>query len=356
MKYLYGSAIFIWIIVDAVIKNIDFVSTGCVLLALCLFIVKEKFLDRWEASLVYGLALGFLMLQHQILFLLFAVVILDLAYFKKYPLSGLVLAGVIAFAVVTMMAGSLFPHVGGAVFGFAAGYWSDRQQVLTSLLDKERRLRYQLEKTNSEMLAMKNQIEHFTEIKERNRIAQEIHDSIGHGIAGVLLQLRAAERVITHDAVKAEEVIRTCTSKLAETLETTRKTVYNIRSDQHTGIEYFQQIVQGFKFCPVEFKHTGDFSELSTSNLKALEATLKEALTNAMKYSKATRIEINLDIKKKWVRFYYKDNGVGCKKIIENVGLSSMKERVKNLGGTYSVDGNDGFMIVCTLPNNKMEA
>jgi signal transduction histidine kinase len=223
-------------------------------------------------------------------------------------------------------------------------------------LDNERNLRYQLEKTQVEMVNLLNEIEHITEVRERNRIAQEIHDNIGHSIAGVLFQLQAADKLIGSNTEKVGKILKLCIEKLSEALETTRNTVFNIRSDQTVGIDRIKKIVNGFKFCKLEFEYSGDFNGISPSNIKILEDTTKEVLTNAMKYSGAKDIALKIDVNRKHIRFYYKDNGVGCPRIIESVGLSSMKERVGNLGGTYSVDGTNGFTIVYTIPNIFMEA
>lgn len=205
------------------------------------------------------------------------------------------------------------------------------------------------------MVNLQSEIEHITEVRERNRIAQEIHDNIGHSIAGVLFQLQAADKLITNNTVKAEKILKLCIEKLSEALETTRNTVFNIKSDQTAGIERIKKIINGFRFCSLEFEHTGDFNSVSSSKIKMLEDTTKEVLTNAMKYSCATDISLKISVNKRHIRFYYKDNGVGCTKIVESVGLSSLKERVNNLGGTYSIDGNNGFTIVYTIPNINEE-
>jgi signal transduction histidine kinase len=85
-------------------------------------------------------------------------------------------------------------------------------------------------------------------------------------------------------------------------------------------------------------------------NLKILEKLVMESLTNASKHSRAKYIQIKVEIRSKHIRFYYKDDGVGCSSIHEGLGIAGMRERILGAGGTIAMDGQDGFMIVCHLP------
>lgn len=51
-----------------------------------------------------------------------------------------------------------------------------------------------------------------------------------------------------------------------------------------------------------------------------------------------------------YTRLYIRDNGTGCVKIKEGMGLSGMRERVENMGGSFSISSEKGFMIVCVIP------
>lgn len=357
MKFYYGVVLFFWLIIDGIITvKINTLGTISILIALCLFVIKEKFFDNWITLAVFTAVLGILSIRSGMVFILFGIVLVDLAYMEKYIFAFAVMV-ICAFAATKLGTYQLLlPVYAGSVFGYVVGQSDKREKKYITLLDNERNLRYQLEKTQLEMVNLQNEIEHITEVRERNRIAQEIHDNIGHSIAGVLFQLQAADKLISSNTGKAEKILKLCIEKLSEALETTRNTVFNIKSDQTAGIDRIKKIINGFRFCNLEFEHAGDFNSVSSSKIKMLEDTTKEVLTNAMKYSCATNISLKISVNKKHIRFYYKDNGVGCTKIVESVGLSSLKERVNNLDGTYSIDGNNGFTIVYTIPNINAEA
>lgn len=111
-----------------------------------------------------------------------------------------------------------------------------------------------------------------------------------------------------------------------------------------------EKIIEDFEYCKVTFEHHGDFQTVSALNVNILEATVKEALTNTAKYAEAKHVQIRIDIGKRHLRLFYKDDGKGCESIHESLGILGMRERVRNVGGTVSIDGKEGFLIVCHLP------
>lgn len=352
MKYIYGILLFVWTIVEVVEKSkTNLMGAGFILIALCLFVVKEKYLDNTICSCIYAVSIILLSLNNQYLLILLGIAFVDMSYFKKYFLLGVFALTAIMLCYSRGELQYVFPIITGALWGYTLRISDEKERKHLSLLDNERSLRYQLEKTQVKLEKLQTEIERTAEVRERDRIAKEIHDNIGHSIAGVLFQLRAAERLIKTNSQKVEQILSLSIEKLVEALETTRNTVYNMKSDQTQGIDCIHIIINEFKFCNIKFNHSGDFNTISTLNFKVLESTTKELLTNTIKHSQASEITINIDINSKHIRYFYKDNGRGCNKIKENIGLSSIRDRVRNLGGTYSVDGSNGFTIVFTFPN-----
>lgn len=351
MKYIYGLLMILWIAVLQITgQKTDIPGIASTLGALCLFIIKEKYLDRIVSSVVYFVGSVVLAQYWGPFILLAAIPLQDFAFVRNYYLA------VPAFAVA-----SCFCIAGGSYYymlllllaafaGLLLGTMRRDEEAYTGILDEERRLRYNLERAQNELIQSRKEVERLTEARERSRIAQELHDSIGHGIAGVLMQLEAASRIHRRDADRTEEILKTCTEKLAETLTLTRNAVYNLKPGVKTGVEALEKIIADFRYCTVTFQHSGDFAGVSSTNMSILESNLTEALTNSMKHSHATEIAVRVDIRRRLVRFYYRDNGVGCGDIREGLGLMGMRERVRNAGGTISVDGADGFLIVCNLP------
>ena len=354
MKYIYGILLFVWAVVEVITDfNSGLLGTGFILTALCLFIIKERFLDNVAAACIYaGIIAVFAHGSHN-LFVLLGIALVDTAYFKKYYLLGIAAFAAILLCIRHGVPQYSFHIAAGALWGYTVRKNRDREKTQQTLLDNERGLRYRLERNETELVRLQNEIQQAAEVRERDRIAREIHDNVGHSIAGVLFQLRAAEKIVSSNGEKVEEILKLCTDKLAEALETTRNTVYNIKSSQPAGIENIHKIINEFKFCRINFLHSGDFDSVSVLNFKIMENNTKELLTNAIKHSNASEITLEIDIKSKYIRCLYKDNGNGCSRVKESVGLSGIRDRVKNLGGTYSADGSSGFTVVYTLPNTQ---
>lgn len=221
------------------------------------------------------------------------------------------------------------------------------------IYDNERRYRYELEAAKQRLLSSAKEAAYIAEIRERNRIAREIHDTVGHSVAGILLQLQAVQKLKGMDEVKSDNLLKDSIERLSESLNVMRNTVHNIRPSNSMGLGYIESIINNFNYCTVNFKHTGVFNNLPANVLETISSDIREALTNAYKYSKATAIDIKIDIKDSFIRVYIKDNGEGCPNLKEGFGLMGIKERVKNFGGTVSFSGEKGFMIVYIIPLGK---
>lgn len=351
MTRIYGLLFMIWIALEKIMNSeSEILSIASLLGVLCLFLVKERFLDKWWMSVLFLLiVVGLSPVEHSFL-ILACIPVVD---FMRSGKLGIALPSIVFVLGICLYAGdttmSLLVMV-SALFGYVLGNKEHNEGRYTILLDEERRLRYHLEQAQRELIHSRKEIEHLTRIKERNRIAHELHDTIGHSIAGVLFQIEAAKRLARKDPVKLDDILLLCRNKLAEALELIRKTVHNINTGQKAGPERLEKLANDFRYCDVSFEYKGSFDQVSASNMEVLEKLMMESLTNAAKHSKAQCIAIRIEIGRKYIRYYYKDDGVGCDNIIAHLGISGMQDRVRNAGGTIAVNGHDGFVIVCHLP------
>lgn len=334
--------------------KVTYPSLTILLILIALQVWKEKYNDSNYNSYVTLLltALGtYIDLRFGILF---AIPLFDFVIKRTY--SGLILT---IFPLIYFLYRE--PHfyllilvmtlIG--LLGYVSQLGKEKESQFTATLDNERRLRYELEQAKAQLLHSSREIASIAEIKERNRIAREIHDSIGHSIAGILIQLQAAYKLYQKDGERSLAMIQQSIDSLANSVELIRNTVHNIKPQQNLGIAYIQTIIDQYHFAPVELKTTGDFNTLPAHHLEIMSATVKEALTNTARYSQATKVEIAIDINSQFTRLMIKDNGVGSKKYKEGLGISGMRERVRNIGGSFSISSDQGFLIVSILPREK---
>jgi signal transduction histidine kinase len=348
IKWIYLAYIVVTLVMN---KETGFVEVILVLLVTALNVFKHKYYDRRLITCIYTLVILAGAYFQKDIGILLCMSVYDFVYEEMYPAAAAA-AIVLAYIFRNDEHVLLYVMLAGlsGLLGFVLSSASARTGKYKILLDNERRLRYELENTKNRLLSSIKETQRLAEVNERNRIAREIHDSAGHMIAGILIQLQALRKLGTGDPERFNSILDGSINALSEALTMLRDTVYRLKPNESLGVDYIRSIIDNFGYCPVDFMFIGDFSTLPTSQVELLAANIKEALTNISRHSDAGRVTINIDINEKFTRLYIKDDGKGCKVIHEGMGLSGMRERVANAGGTLSVDGSNGFTIICVLP------
>lgn len=189
-------------------------------------------------------------------------------------------------------------------------------------------------------------------LKERNRIAREIHDNIGHMLTRSLLQT-AAMSVICNDE-KQKESLNTLKETLDCAMTNVRKSVHNLH-DESIDLKYaIEDCVNNIsnKFT-VQFNY--DITGHVPKNIKlCLIGIVKESISNIIKHSKGNKIKILLIEHPAFYQLSITDNG-SCSFINNNgIGLINMKDRAESVGGIISfTPSSDGFRVFISVPKNK---
>lgn len=203
-----------------------------------------------------------------------------------------------------------------------------------------------------------NQVRYLTQLEERNSLAQKIHDRVGHTIAGSIIQLEAAGMIIGKDRDKAGEIIAVVTDNLKEGMESIRSTLRNIKpAPEQLGVNRLKLMLEEFSLnstIKTSFTYKGSLDVITHLQWKIIMDNTKEALTNALKYSSATRIEVKLDVMNRLIKSEVRDNGNGAPSFKTGMGLKGMEERTENAGGQLILDGSNGFSIITLLPSGKV--
>ncbi|MCG7346187.1 sensor histidine kinase [Sporosarcina sp. ACRSL] len=201
------------------------------------------------------------------------------------------------------------------------------------------------------------QVEQLTVIRERNEIAREIHDTVGHKMTALIVQLQVAREMVERDAEKAKEVIAVCAQLTRDSLHELRVSVRTLKEDDRglSFVEVLQELLDEFS-AMTQMQTTlsleGDSSAIPSSLQPTIKRVVQEGLTNAKKHGNARTCLVEIQIGEKEILLTIKDDGMGQKNILPNFGLINMKERVEEHGGLFeirSVEG-EGFGIYITFP------
>ncbi|MDD7795815.1 histidine kinase [Clostridium sp. 'White wine YQ'] len=198
------------------------------------------------------------------------------------------------------------------------------------------------------------QILYTTQLEERNKISQQMHDKIGHVVAGSLMQLEAAKSIIEEDTEASKKLLEGTISVLRNGIEDIRITLRNIKPlKEELGINRLKlEVDRSLKHSSINgyINFKGELNNINYNQWKVIIDNTKEALTNTIKYSKAKDFWVNIHVMNKMLKVELKDNGVGSSIITKGLGIAGMEQRVQELGGNITLDGSSGFSIVILMP------
>lgn len=226
------------------------------------------------------------------------------------------------------------------------------QHIGTTFLLKDVSEFYELLEKNRELAAASEQI---AVEQERNRIAQEVHDTTGHTLTMIRSFIRLARISCEHGNVEEGLANLNQAEEMAQAgIKNLREEINHIRQEQQCALvtQALLQLANQVKEIPVEITVRGTDSEKYSSVAGVLAACLREAITNCLKYAHASRMDVIVKFKEECVELYIFDDGQGCENIKEHHGISGMRVRVEKAGGSFKVrsDAGEGFQIVIEVP------
>jgi signal transduction histidine kinase len=236
----------------------------------------------------------------------------------------------------------------GVVFVWVVGLAVARQERLVAELEGTRR-----------------ELARQTLLAERRRIARDVHDFVGHGLAAVMLQVTSARHVLRRDADAAEEALRSAEEVGRRSMRELRRTVTLLRSDDEADAA---ESVPAASEIPalvdharagglaVELRTQGDLGRIPPGVGLALYRIAQEALANAARHAPRARTMLGLVLANGRVTLVAETTGplaAGSRSDRErpHYGLTGMQERATALGGEFAAGPTpDGWRVRCELP------
>jgi signal transduction histidine kinase len=229
-----------------------------------------------------------------------------------------------------------------------------RVQELSEVNDALREKVYLLTSQLNNDLDFQRQLNYLSQLEERHSIAQEIHDRVGHAIAGSLIQLEAAGLLVELDQSKTRDIIQNVIIVLREGMENIRATLRNIKpATEQLGINRVKLLLDEFtvnNHLKTSLVYLGNLERIAPIQWKVISDNLGESLTNTLKYSSASAISLKIEVLNKFVKAEVSDNGQGAYIVKKGLGISGMEERSGRIGGKIVIDGSKGFSVITLLP------
>ncbi len=327
-------------------------------------IFLNKLIDKriFLLSLFVDIGLVFVLSRSYSLFsyMLLYVTIMDsliLFSIEGYIVTSIILGFLIYYLklqALNVVVLNVFITVSIAVFSIMTRILKDTIKEIEGLYDENRRYSYQLEDSRNMIKEYASKIEELSQFQERNRISREIHDTIGHKLTGVLMQVDAAIRLSERFPEKGNKMFNEVRDNLSKCIDILRQTVRSMMpDDNYSRLLSMEQMISDFRKATgisIEFNIHGSPVELYPSAEIALYKNAQEAITNAVRHGKADKIEVNLQYEEKQVVLLVKDNGTGCKEVMKGIGISGMEDRISIVGGNLSYKSDSGFEIKTIIP------
>lgn len=321
-----------------------------ILLAI-LFACFQTIFSNRKLSIVFCIvffAIGFL---HTPTLFFLPAVLYDLCYYDlNYQSIGLLFIFLVTLVLLPATSLPLFILI--SVISCYISYNSHIQEkqikALFDLRDNSIETNNLLKKKNQIIQKQQTDLIYTTTLSERNRIAREIHDNVGHMLTRSILQLGALK------AMNKEEMLAPLFENLLSSLNQAMTSIRNSVHDLHDeSINLKQSIEQLFSTASERFQIHFNYSmsEPIPKEIKySFISIIKEALTNACKYSNGNTIEIVLVEHPAFYQLMIQDNGTNIRDNSDSgMGLLNMRDRVASLSGTIKITTNDGFRIFISI-------
>jgi len=211
----------------------------------------------------------------------------------------------------------------------------------------------QVGRANARLRLAQDEIEHLAKVAERERIARDLHDLLGHTLSLVILKSELAAKLSERDPDRAREEIRSVERIAREALSEVRAAVAGYRSG---GIEAETQHARSaLASAGATVECALPKAQLPAAHEAVLCLALREAVTNIVRHAGARHVRIALTADESECTLTVADDGRGGSAPFGS-GLSGMRERVEVLGGTLVRDGRSGTTLTVTLPLTRAAA
>lgn len=178
-------------------------------------------------------------------------------------------------------------------------------------------------------------------IAERERIARDLHDVLGHTLTMVALKSDIAERIIDTDVPKARQEIREIREATRDALRDVRAVVAGMALT--TVADEIARAQKALRAAEVTFSVSGSLPEMTDRQETMVGLAIREAITNIVRHAQASKADLIFEKETGVNRLILRDNGKGGA-INKGAGLQGLSDRLTNIGGKLTIEGRSSVM------------
>ena len=197
------------------------------------------------------------------------------------------------------------------------------------------------------LLRAQEEVEQLARVAERERIARDLHDLLGHTLSVIVLKSELASKVFARDPERAQKEISEVESISRDALAQVRAAVRGYRL---AGIQgELRNARTALEAAGVQLDAVVEPPGLTPAQETVFALALREGVTNVVRHSHASQCRLTLRQADRFCELELADNGQGGA-MVEGSGLKGMRERVEAIGGKVECDGSSGMSLRVRVP------
>lgn len=215
-------------------------------------------------------------------------------------------------------------------------------KVFNQEKEKQRELNLALQETNEKL-------EKLTRLEVKTNIARDIHDTFGHDMMALIMEIEMADVLVEKSPIEAREMLKQAKVSARNGMKTIRKVVETLRNETVDIIsETLDELIDNYTSRTGIDTHVEIEPEIYDVPKRVhdvLYRLIQECMTNSIRHGEATVIDIYMSKRGSTINFRVYDNGKGSESIDEGYGLKGMRERITALNGNVRFKSADGFEV-----------
>lgn len=342
--FIYGSEkyknlSYLSLIIDFVlIFTINMYDNSYISLGLYYFILEDIIIN---SNLIFGVIASFFS------FIIYSLALSSMMNFQLSTIFSKILLSLIIFCIIYL------------IF-FLVRYLLKQTEIIESSLKEITMEKLEKDWVYVNLKDAYEKLEMMTILKERNKMAREIHDTVGHTLTTVLVEIEASKRLMKGNLELSQEKLCLAQDQVRKGLNDIRSSVRVLEKGNEL-LEFYpslETIIKDTQLnCEVTIKSQIDSSlNLTKEAQKVILSSLLEGLTNGIRHGKSTAFLFKLVKKEDKVCFSLEDNGEGVGTLNYGFGLRAMRDRVYDLEGSFDINSEvqEGLELLITLPYSKV--